>query len=94
MEKKFDPAAYAVGFFLCYFEIIINEAKHAEIDHGEESEPDEPIVRTRPEKTGNENSANYQDAAHRRRSLFAPVQFCKPVNLSCLANRLAEFERR
>src|SRR6202011_5406023 len=94
LKKKFHPATYAVGFFLCDFEIIINETEHAEINHGEKSEPDEAIVWTRPKKTGNKNSANNHDAAHRRRSLFATVQLRKPMNLGSLANWLAELERR
>src|SRR5205085_7465768 len=93
LKEQFDATADAVGFFLCNFEIIVNETEHAEIDHGEEREPDEAVVGTRPEKTGNEDRSDNQDAAHGRRSLFSTVQFRETMDLRRLANRLAKLER-
>src|SRR6202011_2852396 len=90
LKKKFDPATYAVGFFLCDLEIIINETEHAEINHGEKSEADEAIVWTRPKKTEKKSGPNNRAPAHRGRSFFPPVQPRKPMNLGSLANWLAE----
>ena len=51
LEEQFQPAADAVGFFLRDFQVIVDETERAEIDHAEESEPDETIIRPRPEDT-------------------------------------------
>ena len=54
LENQFQPAADAVGFLLRDLQVIIDETESAEIDHAEENEPDEAIIRPRPEDTGDE----------------------------------------
>ena len=93
MKKKFQPRRYAVGFFSDHFQVIIDETESAEIDHAEESEPDETIIRPRPKDTGDENRTDDENAAHGRRSLFAAVQFGKSMHFFGGANRLADFQR-
>ena len=46
---QLDAAADAVGFLLRDFQVIIREPKRAEVNHGEKDQPDEAVIRTRPE---------------------------------------------
>ena len=72
----------------------VREIERTQIKHAEQSEPDEAIVRTRPQKAGKKNGADDEHATHGRRSLLAEVQFCQPVDFFRRANRLAQLERR
>src|SRR5207245_10057735 len=68
------------------------KTEHTETQHREKYEPDEAVVRPRPEKTGDEDGANDQHASHRRSSLLRPVQFCQPANLIRASNWLTDLE--
>ena len=92
MTNEFDTAADAVGLFLCDFEIIIGEPKDPEINHAEQSQPNESVVEANPQKTRHKNGSDHQHASHGRRALLDAMQLGKPVNFRCSANRLSQLK--
>ena len=93
LTNQLDPAADAVGFLLRDLQIIIDKPERAEINHAEEGEPDEAVIRSRPERHSKEHRADHEHAAHRRRALFAAVQFGQPMHFVRRADRLADLQR-
>ena len=94
LEEQLESATDASRFFLRNLQIIIRKSERTQIKHAEQSEPDEAIVRTRPQKAGKKNGADDEHATHGRRSLLAEMQFCQPVDFFRPANRLTQLERR
>src|SRR5207253_1682128 len=92
LKNEFDPAADAVGLFLCDLEVIIREAKRPEIDHAEQSQPNELVVEASPHNTRHENGADNQHTSHGRCALLNAMQLCQTMNFCCSANRLSQLQ--
>src|SRR5919201_1589734 len=43
LEEQLPADTHTGGFFLCHFQVIVDETKRAEIERGKEREPDEAI---------------------------------------------------
>src|SRR5207302_6369615 len=83
----------AVGFFLGDLEIVVEKSEDAEIKHAEKDEPDEAIIRARPEYAGEEDRADDQNATHGGRALFSSVKFGQASHFFDAADGLADLER-
>src|SRR5439155_1069997 len=93
LKNQFDPAADAIGLLLRHLKIIISEPESTEINHAKQDQPNEAVIKARPDKTGHKDGANNQHATHGGRSLLAAVQFGEAVNLGRSTNRLSQFQR-
>ncbi len=74
LENQLQPPADAVGFLLDDLQVVIDEPKHTEIDHAEKDEPNERVIRPRPDDRRDNDRADDEHAAHRRRACFAAMQ--------------------
>ena len=69
LRDQLHAAADSVGLFLGDLEVVVRKPEPAETDHGEKGEPDEAVIRPRPEDAREDDRADDQHAAHGRRAL-------------------------
>jgi len=93
LQAEFQPAANAVGAFFGDLQPVVVEADGSEEKHAEKDEPDEGILRTRPEQSRDQNGPNQEDSPHRGGAFFSAVQFEKFMDFFLAANRLPELQR-
>src|SRR5688572_124335 len=73
LRYQLDPATDPSGLLLRDLQVIVHETERSEIDHAEERQPDETIVRARPDQTREDDRADDQHAAHRGHTLLGAV---------------------
>jgi hypothetical protein len=93
LDEKFQSPADAIGFLLGDLQVIVHKTERAEHGHGEKSEPDKAIIRTRPKHGGKHDRADDQDPTHGGDARLGAVQFRQSMDFMGRANRLADLER-
>ncbi len=93
MKKQFEPAADAIGFLLGDLQVVVRKPERAEINHAEKGQPNEAVVRPRPENTREHDRADDENAAHRGHALFGAMQFGQPMHFVRRPDRLTDLER-